>query len=990
MESNEICMVTDIKLDIYDKRPLSLRFKAWTKCEVKIEAIKCLPCFLRITIKSLEKDQSTSQLCVSVNVPGVSISLATSRTKQYSYGLFWTHNRRDCFIYLAEETEATCRQHMKWIKKSIKNLEVYRQVFFEQRRSSRVGTKTELSAVKDALAALGPLPQIPVSNNSFNWSAGGVGRLSRASEIYEEIFEGNIPPRLSRRLSRASIASGIYEEMKPCSQSIINAIMEEHSDCPPPLPPLPPHRKRINTLESETSAALNDIPRSNTNPEVDLAKKKKYKNVLDNIFGAGRSKRAESVSESQACTMEDIINGGGKGGGHDKDDFGNPLYANEILKRPEVAAITNSNKRNSFSSPDLSKINFLDTFDEEKIAALLLLQSSGDGLEDDHDFHDFVESDCHNYSSLSLDDSSIGHSNSRAILKRIHALKSKSGSLESLNISEQLPQNFNFSACNTSSINLVGASGAVPSIQKLKRNKIVIEDDLTGYCIMAPIQQKKTENTNTATSSTTSSTSSGYSTGSYCSTTSSSSSSNSEPNKEINGEPTKTLPLKSLKSKRQDESDYDMVPLRKTPIPANESTIYENMQNGSPLNASIILKPNEQTPPLNKDFSGNLYENLLTIKAAQELEQPMPATMCTSTPTDSASEKDSPAVIVSEAEEENYYQTPRKSIISIDDKVPSYYPNSCDTMKMKRGSISPSKQTTPTSALKSDEKEKSSNNLGLKHLVNIKMRRERKENLYISSPQKIIEQRKKSSASTTPPTIGGTATIPRRTQNAQKISENVYTVNINKRRSLMLNSNNNNNNNNTEKSSYNDITDAAQLKEKLQTELLQLALLQNIDFKFDDTGAAAEGSESSSSHTNGDKTDKDYNSTPKQSGIQRLEEAELEYENCYRATKDATRLLHKYATLAPKQSMRIKQQLQQHLKNGSNPMTQSAKLEGSPPGNNGVVGGVAAAGDLSSAATAQVMGSKKFGSLPRFKKIDFSPLKFKINNVLQRNQHSEF
>ncbi|XP_073846631.1 scrambled [Musca autumnalis] len=977
MESNEICMETDIKLDIYEKRPLSLEFKAWTKCEVKIEAIKCLPCFLRITIKSLE---SPAQLCVSVYVPGLSISLATSRTKQFSYGIFWTHNRRDCFIYFAADTESTCRKHMKWIKKSIKNLEVYRQVFLEQRRSSRAGTKTELSAVKDALAALGPLPQIPVSNNSINWSTGG--RLSRASEIYEEIFEGNVPPRLSRRLSRASIASGIYEEMKPCSQSIINAIMEEHLDCPPPLPPLPPHRKRINTLESESSSSLNDIPRSNTNPEVDLAKKKKYKNVLDNIFGTGRSKRAESVSESQACTMEDIINGGGSD--HDgKDDFGNPLYANEILKRPEVAALSNS-KRNSFSSPDLSKINFLDTFDEEKIAALLLLQSSSnDALEDDHEFVEFAEADVHNYSSLSLDDSSIGHYNSRAVLKRIRAMKSKSGSLESLNISEQLPQNFNFSACNTSSINLVGASGAVPSIQNLKRNKIVIEDDLTGYCIMAPIQNKNTETVHTATSSTTSSTSSGYSTGSYCSTTSSSSS-NSEPNKEErngqpNGEP--ILPVKLKKSQQtQDESDYDMVPLRKTPIPVNESNIYENMQVGSPLNASIILKPHEQTPPLNKDFSGNLYENLLTIKAAQELEQPMPAIICTSTPTDSASEKDSPAV--TNEEQENYYQTPRKSLISIDDKIPSYYPNSCDTMKTKRGSISPSKHnSTPPAAPKSDDKEKTSHNLGLKHLVNIKMRRERKENLYISSPQKIIDQRKKSSTTSA---TQGTATIPRRAQNAQKISENVYTVNINKRRSLMLNTNNNNNNNNnTEKSSYNDITDTAQLKEKLQTELLQLALLQNIDFKFDDT--TVDGSSSSCSQTN-DESHKDYNNTtPKQSGIQRFDEADLEYENCYKATKDATRLLHKYATLAPKQSMRIKQQLQQHLKNGGahqkDLMTQSAKLES--PAGNGV-------GELSSSATAQVMASKKFGSLPRFKKIDFSPLKFKINNVLQRNQHSEY
>ncbi|KAI8123702.1 hypothetical protein CVS40_5585 [Lucilia cuprina] len=35
-------------------------------------------------------------------------------------------------------------------------------------------------------------------------------------------------------------------------------------------------------------------------------------------------------------------------------------------------------------------------------------------------------------------------------------------------------------------------------------------------------------------------------------------------------------------------------------------------------------------------------------------------------------------------EQENLYQTPRKSIISIDDKIPSYYPNSCDTEIFQR------------------------------------------------------------------------------------------------------------------------------------------------------------------------------------------------------------------------------------------------------------------------------------------------------------------
>lgn len=195
---------------------------------------------------------------------------------------------------------------------------------------------------------------------------------------------------------------------------------------------------------------------------------------------------------------------------------------------------------------------------------------------------------------------------------------------------------------------------------------------MTGYCIMAPIQSKKTngqQTATTATSSTTSSTSSGYSTGSYCSTTSASSSNtnSSKLNRDLKHE---TLYAKKIKSVPL-ESDYDVVPLRKIPIPVKEqlqdcSNIYENMQpTGSPLNCSVILRSNENTPPFNKDFSGNLYENLLTIKAAQELEQPLPAKICTSTPTESSGEKESSVSLLDE-DQENYYQTPRKSLISVD------------------------------------------------------------------------------------------------------------------------------------------------------------------------------------------------------------------------------------------------------------------------------------------------------------------------------------
>lgn len=147
-------MCMDVKLDTHDKRAIALRYKTWTRCLVKIEAIKCVPCFLRLSFQSLATDEEPQQqqqqqklLSVSVNVPGVNISLATSRTKQHSYGLFWTQNRRDCFIYFALETEVACRRHMKWIKKSIKNLELFRQIFLEQRRFSR-DTRLEFKHIR--------------------------------------------------------------------------------------------------------------------------------------------------------------------------------------------------------------------------------------------------------------------------------------------------------------------------------------------------------------------------------------------------------------------------------------------------------------------------------------------------------------------------------------------------------------------------------------------------------------------------------------------------------------------------------------------------------------------------------------------------------------------------------------------------------------------------------------------------------------------------
>ncbi|XP_017009999.2 uncharacterized protein sced [Drosophila takahashii] len=775
MDHNEISMSMDVKLDTHDKRPVALRYKTWTRCQVKIEAIKCVPCFLRLSFQSQETEAQdhhpAKPISVSVNVPGVSLSLATSRTKQHSYGLFWTQNRRDCFIYFALETETSCRRHMKWMRKSIKNLELYRQVFLEQRRLSR------------GPGALGPLPNLPENLDASVLSP-------RVSQIYEEIFDGS-------RISRVSIASGIYEEMKP-------SVMETPS--PPPLP-AHPHRQRINTF---------DIPRSSTNPESELAKKKKYKNMLDTLFGGQRQKQQQEEEEAL------------------------PLYENAPTPEPvKRTSQLSKSQRNSFSSPDLSKLNLLDTFGE-----YFGEQNHESSLE----------------LNISLDESAIEPISRHQIVAQITSQLSRADSLESLNVSEQLPYNFNFSACNTSTINLIGSHGAVPQSNLLKKNKI-LEDDLTGYCVMAPILKTVKELPPQPAGSTVS-TSSGYSTGSYCSSTSSC---NTE------DQPTKTQQAAA----------------------ANESDIYEAMH-GSSLNSTVGAAA--------AGFAEHLYENLLAVKAAQELEaQPLGIGLSTSTPTESPlapalPQKGTPKQ-KPEEEEENYYQTPRKSIISVDDKIPSYYPNSCDTLKSKRRS--------PTE-----------HGPSLRHLVSSKLRRERKENLYISSPQQIIEQRHKAAtiSSSSSSSLAKTKISTKKTA-AHKISESVYAVTHPVKRPNSTNSQSiqNNNNNN----------------EGVDDELLHLTMLKNIDFKFDD-GQVGEDS-----------------SQPK----------EKEQQN------EATRILQKYATLAIRSPNK-----QKTAEKHPEPMMQS----------------VATTNELQPAGS----GMKKFASLPRFKKIDFSPLKMRLNNVLQRNPPS--
>lgn len=293
MENNEITMAMDIKIDINDKKHESaFKFQTWGRCMVKIEAIKCIPCFLRITfITSIENDKDNLSVCI--NVPGVTTSLAISRTRKYSYGIFWIQNRKKCFIYLAAETEHVRNRHMTWVNKSIENLELHRHLLFESSMSKK--SKNQGSSPLDVL---GPLPQVP--NETMNWSR----RASGVSGIYEEIGD----PR------KMSIASGIYEEMLEPTVKV-----EE-----------PSPRKRMYTIENSGFARSNTMSNSPW---------RSYK-VFDKFLGFSKKLRYSNSplkSNKKAATLKPT----------------NSATCSE--PDPSLAYRTNLRPRLSISTPDLSK-----------------------------------------------------------------------------------------------------------------------------------------------------------------------------------------------------------------------------------------------------------------------------------------------------------------------------------------------------------------------------------------------------------------------------------------------------------------------------------------------------------------------------------------------------------------------------------------------------------------------------------------------------------
>lgn len=101
--------------------------QTWTKCTVKIEAIKYIPCFIKITLIQQSSNDEKSNIVIKINIPGLGVQLASSRSKVYSYGLFWTHHRKNCCIFFGLDSKLKLERHIKWVQNSIINLELHRR-----------------------------------------------------------------------------------------------------------------------------------------------------------------------------------------------------------------------------------------------------------------------------------------------------------------------------------------------------------------------------------------------------------------------------------------------------------------------------------------------------------------------------------------------------------------------------------------------------------------------------------------------------------------------------------------------------------------------------------------------------------------------------------------------------------------------------------------------------------------------------------------------
>ncbi|XP_055320868.1 uncharacterized protein LOC129577569 [Sitodiplosis mosellana] len=423
----------DVKLDLKDVKSDSClkNWVNWMECLVKIEAIECFPCYLKIAF--YHKDDASREYPISIirlNIPGVRVGSAASRTKSFTYGIFWKNNRKRCRLFLAFQNKQSCSMHMKWVKQSIDSLELYRKEILENHRISRTiinavtfddddslldTSKKSLNEThigRDMNDILGPLPDIPVSCDNSRLS---LRRSSGCSNIYDDILDPTDANVKKEQESRVSIVSAIYVDMSAPLQ------LNESVEQPPPLPPRRPTFSNVYTPVKLQAEASTKTRKSSWN--------------LKNVFGRTKeaSKNGKPVEASKSQTTASI----------------SKLCSNDC--EPNLLA----NCKNSFSTPDLTII-----IEPNKAATSVKC----DGEEVDLDVMDIERSNSLNCSS-------------NQFVGRPATLNISDNILWSHNLSLTLS-----STANSSAINLVGAN--------VNGRDSFLGCDVSGYCKMAPILKK--------------------------------------------------------------------------------------------------------------------------------------------------------------------------------------------------------------------------------------------------------------------------------------------------------------------------------------------------------------------------------------------------------------------------------------------------------------------------------------------------------------------
>lgn len=359
-------------------------------------------------------------------------------------------------------------------------------------------------------------------------------------------------------------------------------------------------------------------------------------------------KRRSSVSENKVSTKDDLLNitpetklkncnsnSAPKTRQKNKHFYGN----NSSIGKNMFDKIKTCNKRNSFSSPDLMNINYLDEF-EDFLGVDSLSSDYGDSSSSVHNVIKTEEKRKKEHIK--------NNDETQLQIQQIEENKisdndeNNTSSVSALNISEQIQPNFNFS-CNSSTINLVGANLNQDSISIA--GKLI--DDISGYCIMRPIiknnqqqYQNKCINTDSLNNAT---------------------NDDNDDNKENNE---KFATIRNFMKYSIDNAIYEtMNPIAELPPLQNKDENNVNIENE------------------NKQHQ-HIYQNLITTN--EILNESNKEIYSSSKNKTELTENKSDSIIDNEKIK---IPIARRSI-NFDEKIPSYYPNNCDIGKYFRRSVS--------------------------------------------------------------------------------------------------------------------------------------------------------------------------------------------------------------------------------------------------------------------------------------------------------------